>query len=504
MAGDPKLPVNAVALIASPFDFTQVRIMAPIRPVANVTNGLLLSAVYRALGGAPAPIVKRAFQLSSIDKYVTKPLAVLSNLHDRDFLAQIEAVDHFTNNMHAYPGRTMGQLYHRFFRVNDLADGVLDLGERTIALADVRVPVLSVAGTTDVLAPRPAVHHVGSCCPTLPRSGSRPRPAAISASSPGARPSARRGRISTTSSPTRPPARTCSAACASSPRPRLPSRAMARRLLVLAAGLAVLAAVPARAQDDRVIAAGVSSGGVQLGGLTVDAAAAKLASVLTPHLMRDVVLGAGGRPYRLSAVEARLRFDALLTAKRAAQVKPAATPAGGGAPAGAIVPPALSHSRLAVRAWAGRVARAVYRAPRNATLRMTLRHMSLRRARLGKALDRTAAAAAADAALDDADASRVLHQRLRTVRPAVNADDLRRIYRTVVTVDRSSFTLRLFKNLRLRKRYGIAVGMAGLDTPAGATGSRTSRSTPPGTCRAAPGRAPCRGRPSRAGRPTTR
>ena len=27
--------------------------------------------------------------------------------------------------MHAYPGRTMGQLYHRFFRVNDLADGAL-------------------------------------------------------------------------------------------------------------------------------------------------------------------------------------------------------------------------------------------------------------------------------------------------------------------------------------------------------------------------------------------
>ena len=25
--------------------------------------------------------------------------------------------------MHAYPGRTFGQLYHRFFRTNDLAQG---------------------------------------------------------------------------------------------------------------------------------------------------------------------------------------------------------------------------------------------------------------------------------------------------------------------------------------------------------------------------------------------
>jgi polyhydroxyalkanoate synthase subunit PhaC len=169
VAGDGKLPVNSVAMIASPFDFTRVRLMAPIRPVANLTNGLLLTAVYRALGGAPAPLVKRAFQLSSLDKYVTKPLAVLSNLHDREFLAQIEAVDNFTANMHAYPGRTMGQLYHRFFRVNDLADGVLEIGDRRIELADVRVPVLSVAGTTDVLAPRPAVHHVAELLSASPQ-----------------------------------------------------------------------------------------------------------------------------------------------------------------------------------------------------------------------------------------------------------------------------------------------------------------------------------------------
>src|SRR6059058_5077693 len=167
-AGDKDLPVNALAMVASPFDFTRVRLLAPIRPVANLTNGFVLSVLYRALGGAPAPLVKRGFQLSSLDKYLTKPMAVLSHLDDRDFLAQIEAVDRFTNNMHAYPGRTIGQLYHRFFRVNDLADGVLELSDREIKLADVRVPVLSVAGTTDVLAPRAAVHHVGDLLPNAP------------------------------------------------------------------------------------------------------------------------------------------------------------------------------------------------------------------------------------------------------------------------------------------------------------------------------------------------
>jgi polyhydroxyalkanoate synthase subunit PhaC len=164
-AGDASLPINSIAMVASPFDFARARLLAPMRPVANVTNGFVLSVLYRALGGAPAPLVKRGFQLSSLDKYLTKPMAVLSHLDDRDFLAQIEAVDRFVDNMHAYPGRTFGQLYHRFFRVNDLADGILELNERCIDLADVRVPVLSVAGKTDTLAPRPAVHAVGDLLP---------------------------------------------------------------------------------------------------------------------------------------------------------------------------------------------------------------------------------------------------------------------------------------------------------------------------------------------------
>ena len=155
-AGDETLPVDAVALVASPFDFRQVRIMAPMRPLAGVADGLLGTAIYRALGGAPAPIVKRAFQLASLDKY------------DREFLAQMEAVDRFVANMHAYPGRTMGQLYHRFFRVNELAGGRLTLPNRTIDLADVRVPVLSIAGADDVLAPRAAVHHVAGLLPNAP------------------------------------------------------------------------------------------------------------------------------------------------------------------------------------------------------------------------------------------------------------------------------------------------------------------------------------------------
>jgi polyhydroxyalkanoate synthase len=155
------LPVSSIALIASPFDFAKVRTMAPIRQLAELTGGRVVTALYQALGGAPAPLVSLGFQLTALDKRITKPLTVLRNLDDREMLAQIEAVDDYMANMLAYPGRTFGQLYHRFFRVNDLADGRIDLdGGDRIDIANVRIPALVVAGSNDVLAPKEAVEPV--------------------------------------------------------------------------------------------------------------------------------------------------------------------------------------------------------------------------------------------------------------------------------------------------------------------------------------------------------
>ena len=165
-AADPKLPIGGVAAIASPFDFTRVRLMAPFR--ADLTNGALVSAAYRLLGGAPAPLVRYAYQAAALDKQILKPWAMFTHLDDREFLAQIEAVDAFMADVHAYPGRTFGQLYHRFFRVNELAEGTLELPERTVDLADVQVPVLVVAGARDGIAPRGAVFRVGDLLPNAP------------------------------------------------------------------------------------------------------------------------------------------------------------------------------------------------------------------------------------------------------------------------------------------------------------------------------------------------
>jgi hypothetical protein len=139
------------------------------------------------------------------------------------------------------------------------------------------------------------------------------------------------------------------------------------------------------------------------------------------------------------------------------------------ASAGVDVPLVLSHSRLAVRAFVAAAARRAYHAPRNAQLRMTVSRMIVSHSRPGLRLASKRVARQIDAALGlvPSHAVRSLHSRLVSVRPSVTYKVLQRRYPRVLTVDRDHFTLRLFRNLRPWKRYGIAVGMAGLDTPAG-------------------------------------
>ncbi len=161
-ADRPDLPIASLTTLGVPVDVTQVPMVAPIRPflgLAGERAGLVTQA-YRLLGGAPKPLVRRAFQLTSVNKLVTKPIAIASKLDDADFLAQVEAVDRFTANMIAYPGRTFGQLYHRLLKGNQLASGVVTMDDREISLADLRVPLLAFGGVSDGIAPVASVRPI--------------------------------------------------------------------------------------------------------------------------------------------------------------------------------------------------------------------------------------------------------------------------------------------------------------------------------------------------------
>ena len=161
------LPIASLTTVGSPIDIRQVPLIAPVRPLLGVVpdRASIISLAYRAMGGVPQPLVRRAFQLSAFDKMVTKPFVQLAKLDDTEFLAQVEAVDRFTKNMLAYPGRTFGQLYHRMVKGNELARGQVSFEGRDISFKDITVPVLSFGGAGDTIAPVSCVRPIVDLVP---------------------------------------------------------------------------------------------------------------------------------------------------------------------------------------------------------------------------------------------------------------------------------------------------------------------------------------------------
>ena len=64
-------------------------------------------------------------------------------------------------------------------------------------------------------------------------------------------------------------------------------------------------------------------------------------------------------------------------------------------------------------------------------------------------------------------ADKTVQAHTAVVKPKVTTDELAKEYPVVLMVNRSAFQLSLYKDLKLVKTYGIAVGQVGLETPAG-------------------------------------
>lgn len=229
-----------------------------------------------------------------------------------------------------------------------------------------------------------------------------------------------------------------------------------RQVALLTTALALAAAAPASAQDPAVVPAGVTAGGVDVAGLTLEEATAKLATALAPRYDRPVVLGVAGRLFKMAPADAKFAFDPLTSAKRALR-----------ATAPGDVPLKVSHSRIAVREWVATVEEQVDRPARDATLKITLRRMIVRGVKHGRTIPQRKTADEISRLLDDQEAPRSLRTTLVKVRPKVTVTSLRRQHRSVITIDKSNFRLRLFRNLKFSKSYGVAHGAPGYETPSG-------------------------------------
>ena len=164
------VPIASVATVASPFDFTKVKVLEPVRIMEEATDGVLTTGLVRVLGGIPGKANTIIFRWLSPTKQLTKPLHRVKNRDNPEVLAQIEAVDAVIDAMEAYPGRSIAQIYHTFIRTNSLSEGRLKLrGGRVVELAEVRVPVMNIAGKSDeFFAPPASVYRVGELLTNAP------------------------------------------------------------------------------------------------------------------------------------------------------------------------------------------------------------------------------------------------------------------------------------------------------------------------------------------------
>jgi len=242
----------------------------------------------------------------------------------------------------------------------------------------------------------------------------------------------------------------------------MPTRLIVTLLCVAAAAVLAVPAGALAPQPGERIAAGITAAGTDVAGLTVEEAAARLQSVHGERLVRGIVtVQAADITWRLKTADADVQFDALKSATRGLY----AGRTSAGQPID--VPLEVSFTQRAVDKFVARIDRRLRRPARDSTLKISIRRVRVTHSRRGRDIGDKTLAKRVAAALTDPRVGRVLKPRLISVKPKVTADKLRKSASTVITIEQSSFTLRLFKALKVVKRYKVAVGLPDYPTPRG-------------------------------------
>jgi lipoprotein-anchoring transpeptidase ErfK/SrfK len=236
------------------------------------------------------------------------------------------------------------------------------------------------------------------------------------------------------------------------------------RSLLIAPLVALVAAIGACSADAEAtgLPAGVRVAGLDVGGLSVAEAADRIEAAFGRQLRSPVRVRAAGHRRAATARFLRLRFDPLRSAQRAERAARRAAD-----PASVDVPPWVTFSHKRVGTFVRRVARPVARRARNARLRHSVTRVSIRPARAGYDIDRAALRRRIEATLRGPRAPRVLRAARREIEPNIRRRDVLRRNRTIVTVHRRGYRLRVFKRLKQVASYPVAVGMPGHATPRG-------------------------------------
>ena len=155
-AGHPDLPLASVTAIATPFALDEVPPVVRAQPLAVAAGGPVLATLQTLLAIMPLPRLISALGLGSLDELLTAPLTMIARLDDRDFLAQLEAVD----DLRAIIGdqaRYVGSYFRAMVDPADLAVGRVPVGHRASTSRTCNGPRCSSPGRTTVVVPPRAV-----------------------------------------------------------------------------------------------------------------------------------------------------------------------------------------------------------------------------------------------------------------------------------------------------------------------------------------------------------
>jgi lipoprotein-anchoring transpeptidase ErfK/SrfK len=254
---------------------------------------------------------------------------------------------------------------------------------------------------------------------------------------------------------------------------------MSRRLiavLLLTVTVLLVGAGSLYAYDKQVrtrIADGVTVNGIDVGGLTPTEARAKLQRTLLEPLSQPVSVRYKGRRFTLTGEQAQVSVDLDGSVDRAMEASTKGTiftrtwREVRGTELDARVEAKINYSEDAVRRVVDRVERRLEVEVRDASLDLESGQVEPVPSRDGLDVRAAALRKSIRAELVDTSSTRIARVKTRVVEPKVTTEQLAEKYPAIIIVNRGAFKLSFYKDLKLQKTYGIAVGQVGLETPAG-------------------------------------
>jgi lipoprotein-anchoring transpeptidase ErfK/SrfK len=238
----------------------------------------------------------------------------------------------------------------------------------------------------------------------------------------------------------------------------------------------VLGAIGAYAYDtsqkDR-IADEVTIAGVDVGGMEASEARRAVRRQLLAPLRHSLRVGFEGESWRLPGRKLKVRADLDRAVEEAlAESRDGGLPgrlvryvSGGGVDRS--VQAEVTYSQPAVNRFVRHVAEEIDREAQDATVEASGASLDVVPARWGRKLRDDLLTRQLNAAVLNARAPHRLVARVHSTKPEVTGDEVAAEYPSYLTLDRASYTLRLWQHLKLAKTYTVAVGQEGLETPEG-------------------------------------